>query len=77
MSKSISRLLFSAVALAVLAGCQQSPPQEETTEEPAESMVEESFESGDTGRRIAYRPSRGFPGFRSAPSRGPIGRGGL
>ena len=49
MSKSISRLLFSAVALAVLAGCQQSPPQEETTEEPAESMVEESFESGDTG----------------------------
>jgi outer membrane biogenesis lipoprotein LolB len=49
MSKSRSRLLFSAVAVAVLAGCQQSPPAEEATEEPAESMVEESFESGDTG----------------------------
>lgn len=49
MGKSISRMLFSAVALAVLVGCQQPPPQEETSEESADSMVEESFESGDTG----------------------------
>jgi len=51
MNKIIQKLLYGAVALLVLVGCQRQEPQEKASEEPnkMEPVVEESFEGGDTG----------------------------
>jgi len=51
MDKFKNILLFGAVGLAILVGCKGTSPKEETRQEPAEAetMVEESFEEGDTG----------------------------
>ena len=50
MEKFTHQLCLGGLVLAALIGCQGSTPEdEEATREPAEAMVEEAFEGGNTG----------------------------
>lgn len=52
MNRFFRRMLPTGAMLGFLVGCQASPPQGEAPEAPEETpqaVVEESFETGDTG----------------------------